>query len=102
MQIQVINDRGQHDSTAEIRRLITAAAQCGSEIRTVFAEAYASAGLIDALQIRFNRGDREILVMHCSRLQVQAVLEWQACDEKAEFEGLVIHLVRTQEEQNHA
>jgi hypothetical protein len=95
MHIQVIDDRGQGDSTEEIRRLSTAAAQCGSEIRTVFAEAYANAGLVDALEIRFNRGDREILVMNCSRVQAQAVLEWQACDEQGEFESLVIHLVRS-------
>lgn len=94
MQIQVINDRDRDNAIAEIRRLNAAMAQFGDESRTVFAEAYAPSGLVDALEIRANRGHREILVMDCTRVQVQAVLEWQACDDEGQLEDLVIHLVR--------
>lgn len=94
MQIQVISDRDRNNAIDEIRRLNTAMAQFGDEGRTVFAEAYGAAGLVDALEIRANRGHREVLVMDCTRQQVQAVLEWQACDEEGSLEDLVIHLVR--------
>ena len=41
--------------------------------------------------------DKEILVLECSRDQIQAVLEWQsATDEVVEFEDLLLHLVRKQ------
>ena len=101
MQIQVINERERDTAIAEIRRLNSVMAQFGDESRTVFAEAYAADGLVDALEIRANRGQREILVLDCSRQQIQAVLEWQACDDEGELEDLVIHLVRKQEEQIH-
>ena len=77
---------------AEIDRLRVA--EFGSGIRTVFAEAYANSGLVDALEIRANRGEREILVMNCTHAQVQAVLQWQACDDDGQLEDLVVHLVR--------
>lgn len=92
MQIQVINDQEQDHAIAEISRLNMA--EFGSGSRTVFAEAYANSGLVDALEIRANRGEREILVMNCTRAQVHAVLEWQACDDEGKLEDLVIHLVR--------
>lgn len=94
MQIQVINDRDRDSAVEEIHRLNAVMAEFGSESRTVFAEAYAPSGLVDVLEIRANRGHREILVMDCTRTQVQAVLEWQACDDEGELEDLVIHLVR--------
>ena len=94
MQIQVINERERDTAIAEIRRLNSVMAQFGDESRTVFAEAYATDGLVEILEVRANRGQREILVMECSREQVQAVLEWQACDDEGELEDLVIHLVQ--------
>ncbi|MNW17215.1 hypothetical protein D3C71_2163240 [compost metagenome] len=69
-------------------------AQSGDESRTVFAEAYGTDGLIEILEVLANGSLSEILVLDCSRGQVQAVLEWQACDDEGELEDLVIHLVR--------
>ena len=94
MQIQVINTPDRDHAIAEIRRLNAVMAEYGDESRTVFAEAYSASGLVDALEIRTNRGHREILVMDCTRQQVQAVLEWQACDDEGQLNNLVIHLVR--------
>ncbi|MGH8385511.1 MAG: hypothetical protein ACRESJ_08445 [Pseudomonas sp.] len=63
--------------------------------KTVQAEAYGANGLVDILEVRATDGQREILVLNCSRLQIQAVLEWQSCSEDTtEFEDLVLHLVR--------
>lgn len=94
MQIQVINDQDRDIAIAEIRRLNTVMAQSGDESRTVYAEAYALCGLVDALEVRANRGHREILVLDCTHAQIRAVLEWQSWDEGGEFQDLVIHLVR--------
>ena len=94
MQVQVVAKRDQDHAITEIRRLNAVMSQLGYESRTVFAEAYATDGLVEILEVRANRGQREILVMECSRKQVQAVLEWQACDDEGELEDLVIHLVQ--------
>jgi len=94
MQIQLINDQDRDIAIAEIRRLNAVMAQFGNESRTVYAEAYALCGLVDALEIRASRGQREILVLDCTTAQIRAVLEWQTLDEVGEFEDLVIHLVR--------
>lgn len=40
------------------------------------------------------RGDRGILVMDCTRAQVQAVLEWSSCDDDGQLQDLEIFLVR--------
>ncbi len=92
MQIQVINNQEQDHATAEIGRLKVA--EVGSGNRTIFAEAYAICGLVDALEVRANRGEREILVLDCTDAQIRGVLEWQSWDEEGEFEDLVIHLLR--------
>lgn len=94
MQIQVINELERDSAIAEIGRLKAVMAKLGDESRTVFAEAYAICGLVDLLEVRACRGERELLVMNCTRAQIQAVLEWQSWDEDGEFEDLVIHLVR--------
>lgn len=94
MHIQVINDQDRDNAIAEIRRLNAVMAMFGDESRTVFAEAYGLCGLVDALEVRANRGHREILVLDCTGAQVQAVLEWKSRDDEGEFEDLVIHLVR--------
>lgn len=36
-----------------------------------------------------------IQVIDTSRSHLQAVLEWNSCDDKGEFDDLVLHLVRT-------
>jgi hypothetical protein len=94
MQIQVINDQDRDIAIAEIRRLNAVMAQFRKEGRTVYAEAYALCGLIDALEVRASRGHREILVLDCTTAQIQAVMEWRSWDEDGDFEDLVIHLVR--------
>lgn len=96
MQIQVVagSDR------TEAKSLRDPVAQLLSELgndhrKTVQAEAYGASGLVDILEVRATDGQREILVLNCSRLQIQAVLDWQSCTEDAnEFEDLVLHLVR--------
>lgn len=102
MHIQLIVEREWDNAIEEIRRINAVMTQLGYEGKTVFAEAYGADGLVQILEVRASGGQREILVMDCSREQVQAVLEWQSCDDEGEFEDLVIHLVRKQEEQNHA
>ena len=94
MQIQLILERERDNAIEEIRRINTVMTQLGYEGRTVFAEAYGADGLVQILDVRASGGQWEILVMDCSREQVQAVLEWQSCDDEGEFEDLVIHLVR--------
>ena len=93
MQIQVIVERERDNAIEEIRRIHAVMAQLGYEGRTVFAEAYGADGLVQILEVRASGGQGEILVMDCSREQIQAVLEWQSCDDEGEFEDLVIHLV---------
>ena len=36
----------------------------------------------------------QLQVIDISRSHLQAVLEWNSCDDKGEFDDLVIHLVR--------
>lgn len=60
----------------------------------VFADAYATEGLLEILEVRVARGERGILVMNCSRAQVQAVLEWGTCDDDGQLQDLEIFLVR--------
>jgi hypothetical protein len=102
MQIQVITESDRDNAITEIRRLNAVMAKLGDESLTVFAEAYAADGLVEILEVRASRGQREILVLDCSREQVQAVLEWQACDDEGELEDLVIHLVRKRPTQMNA
>lgn len=94
MQIQVITEHERDHAISEIRRINAVMNQLGYEGRTVFAEAYGADGLVQILEVRASGGQGEILVMDCSREQVQAVLEWQACDDEGVLEDLVIHLVR--------
>ncbi|MEE1880974.1 hypothetical protein V0R55_12450 [Pseudomonas soli] len=65
-----------------------------SAVPYVFAGAYAADGLLEILEIRAARGERGILVMDCSRDQVQAVLEWSCLHDDGELQGLEIYLVR--------
>ncbi|MNL81888.1 hypothetical protein D3C87_2091250 [compost metagenome] len=59
------------------------------------ADAYGADGLVDILEVRAADGQREILVLNCSRQQIQAVLDWQSSTEdNNELEDLELHLVR--------
>ena len=93
MHIQLIVEREQGNAIDEIRRINAVMVLRGYEGRTVSAEAYGTDGLIQILEVRVSGGQREILVMDCSREQVQAVLEWQSCDDEGELEDLTLHLV---------
>lgn len=60
----------------------------------IHADAYATNGLLEILEVRVARGERGILVMDCTRAQVQAVLEWGTCDDENLLKDLEIFLVR--------
>ncbi|MFJ2427617.1 hypothetical protein [Pseudomonas sp. NPDC087804] len=95
MQIQILAGSDKaiplQDRVTEVMR------QIGNDHRkTVQADAYGADGLVDILEVRAMNGQREILVLSCSRKQIQAVLDWQSSTEDSnEFEGLELHLVRT-------
>ncbi len=94
MQIQILAGSDKaiplQDCVTEVMR------QMGNDHRkTVQADAYGADGLVDILEVRATNGQREILVLSCSRQQIQAVLDWQSSSEDSnEFEGLELHLVR--------
>jgi hypothetical protein len=96
MQIQVLAG-SQLDTSACLQDRVTELLnQMGNDHRkTVQADAYGTDGLVDILEVRAADGQREILVLNCSRLQIQAVLDWQSTTEdNNEFEDLELHLVR--------
>lgn len=94
MQIQIL--AGSDTSPPLQDRVSEVMRQMGNDHRkTVQAEAYGADGLVDILEVRATDGQREILVLNCSRQQIQAVLDWQSSTEdNNEFEGLELHLVR--------
>lgn len=95
MQIEVITESGSGDSADVIPHLISCLKQTDDGMPVVHANAYAVDGLLDVLDIRGSRGEREIVVMGCSQDQIQAVLRWRSENrENDELEDLVIHLVR--------
>lgn len=96
MQIQVVAGADRRDGKSLQDRVSQLLSELGNDHRkTVQAEAYGTNGLVDILEVRATDGQREILVLNCSRLQIQAVLEWRSCTEDTnEFEDLVLHLVR--------
>lgn len=96
MQIQVLAEGTAETSVSLQDRIAVLQKQMSNDHRkTVQADAYGADGLVDILDVRATDGQREILVLNCSRLQIQAVLEWQSITEdKNEFEGLELHLVR--------
>lgn len=96
MQIQVLAESAL-DTTVSLQNRITKLLnQMGNDHRkTVQADAYGADGLVDILEVRAADGQREIVVLNCSRLQIQALLEWQSgTEDNNEFEGLELHLVR--------
>lgn len=94
MQIQIL---AAGDAAATLQDRVTQLLNLvGNDHRkTVQADAYGAGGLVDILEVRAADGQRAIVVLNCSRLQIQAVLEWQSATEDSnEFEGLELHLVR--------
>jgi hypothetical protein len=94
MQIQIL--AGSDTSACLQERVTELLNQMGNDHqKTVQADAYGADGLVDILEVRAADGQREIVVMNCSRLQIQAVLDWQSSTEDNDkFEGLELHLVR--------
>lgn len=94
MQVQVIIREGQDGRGNVLRHLKELQDWIGEPAKTIYAEAYGASGLVEILEVRA-ANEREILVLDCSRDQIQAVLEWQSTTEDMiELEELVIHLVR--------
>lgn len=96
MQIQIVSGTDHSDATSLQDRVSKLFSELGNDHRkTVQADAYGANGLVDILEVRATDGQREIIVLNYSRLQVQAVLDWQSCIEDTnEFEDLVLYLVR--------
>lgn len=94
MQIQVIDGSRRDDLSDLIDSLAAGLRATADGLPIVHAQAYAIDGLLGILEVRAVRGEREILVLDCSRAHVQAVLEWNSCHDEGQFEDLVIHLVR--------
>ena len=98
MQIEVVIESRTTDAADLIPFLTACLTETGDGLPIVHADAYAVEGLLEILDVRATRGEREIMVMGCSRDQIQAVLEWQSeTDDHVELEDLVIHLVRKQD-----
>lgn len=95
MHIQVITGSGPNGETSSLRHIKGLQDWLGETAKTVHAAAYGAIGLVEILEVRAVT-EEEILVLDCSREQIQAVLEWQsATDEDISLESLVIHLVRS-------
>lgn len=94
MDIHVINSDWQAEAP-DLMGFVTARLKPSTDgMPYVFADAYATEGLLEILEVRVARGERGILVMDCSRAQVQAVLEWGTCDDDGQMQDLEIFLVR--------
>lgn len=94
MDIHVINSDWKAESP-DLMGFVTARLKPSTDgMPYVFADAYATEGLLEILEVRVARGERGILVMDCSRAQVQAVLEWGTCDDDGQLQDLEIFLVR--------
>lgn len=95
MHIQVMNGSRTDEASDVIGFVIAGLKETSNGYPIVQADAYAVDGLLGILDVRAARGEREILVIGCSRDHIRAVLEWQSCtDGDEELEDLVLHLVR--------
>jgi hypothetical protein len=96
MHVQIISGDGKNGETARLKVLKGLGDWLGQTWQGVHADAYSAASLIEILEVRAST-EREILVLECSREQIQAVLEWQsATDEVVELENVLLHMVRKQ------
>jgi hypothetical protein len=96
MHVQIISGDGQNGETVRLKLLKGLGDWLGQSWQAVHADAYCAATLIEILEVRAST-EREILVLECSREQIQAVLEWQsATEEVVEFEDVLLHMVRKQ------
>ncbi|WP_025994427.1 hypothetical protein [Pseudomonas viridiflava] len=95
MQIQVMSEQLSGHAVDPISVVIAGLKRTAHGYPVVHADAYAIGGLLEILDIRAARGERELMVLQCSREQIQAVLEWQSeTEDVADLEDLIIHLAR--------
>lgn len=96
MHVQVITGDGPDGENNRLRHIKELKSWFTRPAKIVHAEAYDPACLVAILEVRAET-ERELLVLECSREQIQAVLEWQSqTDDFIEYENLLLHLVRNQ------
>ncbi|WP_060538532.1 hypothetical protein [Pseudomonas sp. NBRC 111125] len=94
MDIHVINSDWKVEAPDLMGFVTTRLPASPEAVPYIYADAYAADGLLEILEVRVARGERGILVMDCTRAQVQAVLEWSSCDDDGQLQDLEIFLVR--------
>lgn len=95
MQIQVMSELPLDPTIDPVSMVIAGLKRTEHGYPVVHADAYAVDGLREMLEVRAARGEREMMVLQCSREQIQAVLEWQLeAEDAVDLEGLIIHLAR--------
>ncbi|EGH05024.1 MULTISPECIES: hypothetical protein [Pseudomonas syringae group genomosp. 2] len=95
MQIQVMSELPLDPAVDPVSMVIAGLKRTEHGYPVVHADAYAVDGLLEILDVRAARGEREIMVLQCSREQIQAVLEWQLeAKDAVDLEDLIIHLAR--------
>ena len=95
MHIQVMTGSSTDDTSDPVGTVLAGLKRTDNGYPLVHADAYATRGLLEILDVRAARGEREMMVLQCSRDQIQAVLEWQSeAEDCVDLEDLVIHLVR--------
>lgn len=93
MQIQVMSELPLDPAVDPVSMVIAGLERTEHGYPVVHADAYAVDGLLEILEVRAARGEREMMVLQCSREQIQAVLEWQLeAEDAVDLEGLIIHL----------
>ncbi|AKT28179.1 hypothetical protein RYA05_25005 [Pseudomonas syringae pv. actinidiae] len=95
MQIQVMSELPLDPAVDPVSMVIAGLKRTEHGYPVVHADAYAVDGLLEILDVRAARGEREMMVLQCSREQIQAVLEWQLeAEDAVDLEDLIIHLAR--------
>ncbi len=95
MQIQVMSELPLDPAVDPVSMVIAGLKQTEHGYPVVHADAYSVDGLLEILDMRAARGEREMMVLQCSREQIQAVLEWQLeAEDAVDLEDLIIHLAR--------
>lgn len=95
MQIQVMSELPLDPAVDPVSMVIAGLKRTEHGYPVVHADAYAVDGLLEILDVRAARGEREMMVLQCSREQIQAVLGWQLeAEDAVDLEDLIIHLAR--------
>lgn len=95
MEIQVMSELALDPAVDPVSMVIAGLKRTEHGYPVVHADAYAVDGLLEILDVRAARGEREMMVLQCSREQIQAVLEWQLeAEDGVDWEDLIIHLAR--------